>query len=42
MPMINGKHVIFDSPETEAAFNRTTGRSMRGGGSKAVIVIGVN
>ncbi|NLX98455.1 MAG: hypothetical protein GXY83_20030 [Rhodopirellula sp.] len=44
MPMINGKHVVFDSPETEAAFNRMTGRSSGGGGgggAKAVIVIGV-
>jgi len=38
--MINGKHVIFDSPETEASFNRVTGRSSGGGGgAKAVIVI---
>ena len=42
MPMINGKHVVFDSPETEATFNRMTGRSSGGGGgggAKAVIVI---
>ena len=39
MPMINGKHVVFDSPETEAAFDRMTGRHSGDGGVKAVIVI---
>lgn len=39
--MINGQHVIFDSPETEGAFNRMTGRSSGGGagGAKDAIVI---